>query len=165
MNRPALLVDTNVWVNIEYGDRGGWPSEFVHAARGADARMGIASHSLKDVYYLLQRRIKNDNKRLGDTAPERSGAAARVAAWAAVNHILEIAEVVGSDFADATIAVKHRSIHDDYEDDLLIAAAMRMNADLLVTSDQDLLKHSPVAALSPQDATRWLENRERLLGP
>lgn len=161
MTRPALLLDTNTWLDIEYGDGGGWPSAFVRASRSVNARMGIASHSLKDVYYLLQRRLKMLDRQMGNIPPERSAAAARIAAWAAVDHILEVAEVVGSDYADAAIAVKHRSIHDDYEDDLVIAAAMRMNADLLVTSDQDLLKHSPVAALSPQDAVHWLENREK----
>ncbi|MBQ9043644.1 MAG: hypothetical protein IJ111_12625 [Eggerthellaceae bacterium] len=158
MKQPALLIDTNVWLDIEYGDRGGWPTEFLVACRMAGARLGIASHSLKDVYYLIQRRIKLDDRRLGGVDPERSAAAARVAAWAVVEHILDNAEVVGSDYMDAHLATKHRRIHDDYEDDLIIAAAMRMKADLLVASDQTLLKHAPIAALSPQDATQWLAN-------
>ena len=155
--RPALLIDTNVWLDMEYGKRGGWPTEFLIAARVADARLGIASHSLKDVYYLLQRRIKLDDQRSGGVDPERSATAARIAAWAVVEHILNTAEVVGSDYMDAYLATKQRRIHDDYEDDLIIAAAMRMKADLLVTSDQILLKHAPIAALSPQDAIHWLE--------
>ena len=160
MTRPALLVDTNVWLDMEFGERGGWPTEFLIAARLADARMGIAAHSLKDVYYLIQRRIKLDDQRQGGVDPQRSASAARIAAWAVVEHILEVAEVVGSDYMDAHLAMKHRRVHDDYEDDLIIAAAMRMKADLLVTSDQALIKHAPIAALTPQDATHWLESRE-----
>ena len=160
MTRPALLVDTNVWLDVEFGERGGWPTEFLIAARLADARMGIAAHSLKDVYYLIQRRIKLDDQRLGGVDPQRSASAARIAAWAVVEHILEVAEVVGSDYMDAHLATKHRCVHDDYEDDLIIAAAIRMKADLLVTSDQALIKHAPIAALTPQDATHWLESRE-----
>ena len=154
---PALLIDTNVWLDMEFGERGGWPTEFLIAARMANARMGIAAHSLKDVHYLIQRRIKLDDKRLGGIDPQRSAAAARVAAWAVVEHLLEVAEVVGSDYSDAFLATRHRHIHDGYEDDLIIAAALRMKADLLVTSYQDLIRHAPVAALTPQDATRWLE--------
>lgn len=160
MTRPALLIDTNVWLDMEYGKCGGWPTEFVVAIRMADARMGIAAHSLKDIYNVLQRRIKLDDQRAGGVDPDRSAMAARVAAWAVVGHILDTAEVVGSDYSDAYLATKHRRIHDDYEDDLIIAAAMRMKADLLVTSDQALLKHAPIAALSPQDAIHWLETKK-----
>lgn len=156
MTRPALLVDTNVWLDLEFGERGGWPTEFLVAARMADARMGIAAHSLKDVYYLIQRRIKLDDQRLGGVDPQRSAAAARAAAWAVVEHIMEVAEVVRSDYIDAHLATKQRRLHDDYEDDLIIAAAMRMKADLLVTSDQALIQHSPIAALTPQNAIHWL---------
>ena len=159
MTRPALLIDTNVWLDIEFGERGAWPTEFLIAVRMADARMGIAAHSLKDIHYLIQRKIKLDDQRLGAADPQRSAAAARVAAWAVVEHIMEFAEVVGSDYMDAHLATKYRRVHDDYEDDLIIAAAMRMKADLLVTSDQALIKHAPIAALSPQDAIHWLKEK------
>ena len=156
---PALLVDTNVWLDVEFGERGGWPTELLIAARMADARMGIAAHSLKDVYYLIQRRIKLDAHRRGGVELRQSARAARIAAWAVVEHILESAEVVGSDYMDAHLAAKHRPIHDDYEDDLIIAAAMRMKADLLVTSDQALIRHAPIVALAPQDAIHWLAEK------
>lgn len=187
MTRPALLIDTNVWLDMEFGERGGWPTEFLVACRMADARMGIAAHSLNDIFYLIQRRIKLDRQRMGGDDPqlgdcqrqrvdgqqlgdgqrrgrrrddpESIASAARIAAWAVVEHILEVAEVVGSDYMDALLATKHRSIHDDYEDDLVIAAAMRMNADLLVTSNQALIKHAPIAALTPQDSIHWLEGK------
>ena len=50
------------------------------------------------------------------------------------------------------LACKYRQVHDDFEDDLLIAAAQRAQADYLVTNDERLLKHAPVAALSARDA-------------
>ena len=159
MTRPALLVDTNVWLDVEFGESGSWPTEFLIAVRMSDARMGIAAHSINDIFYLIQRRIKLDDQRLGGTDSQRSAAAARIAAWAVVEHILEVAEVVGSDYMDAHLATEHRRIHDDYEDGLIIAAAMRMKADLLVTSDQALIKHAPIAALTPQDAIHWLESK------
>ncbi len=154
----AFLVDTNVWVDYElsYTETYKPARELFKALRGAEGvRVGIAAHSLKDVFYIARNRAKAANLK-GGMSPEASAASASVVAWALVNHIMETAEVVGSDFLDATIAVKQRGIHDDYEDNLVIAAAMRMKADFLVTSDATLLKHAPVAALTPEDATKWL---------
>ena len=108
---------------------------------------------------IRQRQEAEEQARLSPYAAlagESAGRAARAAAWAAVSHILEIAEVVGSDYIDAYIAAKERVFHDYYEDNLVVAAARRMKADLLVTNDAALLKHSSVAALPLDRATEWL---------
>lgn len=159
--KPVFLVDTNVWIDYELGCSSSFAQarEFFRAARLADVRIGIASHSLKDVFYIARNRAKAANQQ-GGMASESSAASASSVAWALVEHILEVAEVVGSDFADAHIAQKQRLLHDDYEDNLVVAAAMRMDADFLVTSDATLLKHAPVAALAPADATKWLQLSE-----
>lgn len=49
------------------------------------------------------------------------------------------------------LARKHRRIHEDFEDCLVLATAQRAKADVLVTSDEALLRHAPVAALSVDD--------------
>lgn len=46
------------------------------------------------------------------------------------------------------LARKHLRISEDFEDCLVLAAAQRAKADLLVTSDEVLLRHAPVVALS-----------------
>ena len=43
----------------------------------------------------------------------------------------------------------------------MLAAAERACADLLVTGDEQLLKHAPVAALCPADAIAYLETLEQ----
>lgn len=160
MTRNAFLLDTNVWLDMVLpGDNHDAVHAFVLAARAEDARLGIAAHSLKDVYVLMQRRLKLDNKKDGKIPADKIEPASRVVAWSIVQNIIETAEIVGSDYSDAYIAAKQRPIHDDFEDDLVIAAAMRMKADFLVTSDAALLRHAPVAALSPEDATTWLNAR------
>ena len=58
------------------------------------------------------------------------------------------------------MARKQRCLHEDYEDNLVVAAAKRAHADCLVTNDQNLLKHSPVAALSCTDALAYLQALE-----
>lgn len=45
------------------------------------------------------------------------------------------------------------------EGDRVIAAALRSKADFLITRDEKLLRHSPVAALSPTDMVSYLEAR------
>ena len=42
-------------------------------------------------------------------------------------------------------------------DNLIVAAAQRSNATYLITSDELLIKHAPVAALTPSDALTLLQ--------
>lgn len=56
-------------------------------------------------------------------------------------------------------AMRQKGIHPDLEDDLIIAAMERSHADLLVTNDEKLLRHCPVAALDARDAFTWLQDR------
>ncbi len=60
---------------------------------------------------------------------------------------------------------KQRCLHSDYENNLVIAAAMRCNADLLITNDEELIRHCPVAALSVEDATNMLCEERGLREP
>ena len=64
----------------------------------------------------------------------------------------QLATPVPCDLSDIWMASKQRKLHSDYEDDLIIAAAMRAKADLLVTNDAKLCSHAPVAAMSAEDA-------------
>lgn len=48
-------------------------------------------------------------------------------------------------------ARKYKCVHEDFEDCLVLAAAQRAKADFLVTSDEALLRHAPVTALSVDD--------------
>ena len=49
-----------------------------------------------------------------------------------------------------------RSVHGDFEDNLVLAAAERANATYLVTNDEQLIKHAPVTALTPHAALVYL---------
>ena len=58
---------------------------------------------------------------------------------------------MGADSSDVWLARKYQRIHADFEDCMVLAAAQRAKADYLVTSDEALLRHAPVAALSVDD--------------
>ena len=150
----VLVVDTNVWLDYLFGGRPGNASamRFLIEARRIDAPLVIPPHCLSTVFFLFQQELKMQNRKDGKLSPQEAAESARVAAWAAVEHILELAAAGPSDHADALMALKHRSLHGDYEDNLVIACAMRTNARLLVTNDEMLIKHSPVPALSTEDA-------------
>ena len=78
-------------------------------------------------------------------------------AWSCVQHAMGFALVVNTGNKECLDARVLRSLHDDFEDNLVAASARSAQADFLVTGDDRLLAHSPVAALSPQDMVNLLE--------
>ena len=154
----VIVVDTNVWMDYLMGGRPGNESAvaFIVEARRLDASLVIAPHCLSTLFFLLQQELKAMNRRDGKMPDEAAAATARTAAWAAIDFILDMASVGPSDQMDALIASKQRSVHSDYEDNLVVACAMRTGARLLVTNDAKLVKHSSVAAMTAEDATALL---------
>ena len=57
---------------------------------------------------------------------------------------------------DALKAFGRRSVHGDYEDNLVVACAERCKARLLVTNDEKLIKHASVPAMTANDAFNYL---------
>ena len=154
----AVLLDTNVWID---GYMAGRPHHadalaLMKACVKAEWELLIASHSLKDFWYLYWQTGKQYSIAAGDGSVESCSNAAKVAAWAATEQIAQLATVVGSDSSDAWLALKMRDTHDDYEDNLVVAAALRAKPRLLVTNDRVLLSHCPVATATPADALKFL---------
>lgn len=154
---PALVVDSNVLIDFRAMPKGNDSRAFMTWALRHGVRLGVASHSLKDVFNVVERDLKRQNALAGGISPESAGAAAREVAWATVRLLIGKLEVVGSDYMDALLATKFQPLHDYYEDNLVIAACHRMKADALVTNDQKLIRHAPVLAMTPGDALKWLE--------
>lgn len=154
----VIVVDANVWIDYLFGNNPGneSASRFFSQAQKVGANLVIPPHLVCNVFYVVKRRLKAQNKADGKQSPEKAAAAARVAAWAAVDLIMELATVGPSDQMDAIFAAKSRSIHGDYEDNLVVACTKRTKALLLVTNDQQLIRHSSVAALTPEDACTYL---------
>ena len=153
----AILLDTNIWLDYHLGIRPGHQEAFqlISLAIQQDIDLLIASQSLKDFWYLFWQSLKTAGKA---TMPiEDASRIAKHAAWSATEQIAEHTTVVGSDAADAWLALKMRSICDDYGDNLVVAAAMRAKPRLLVTNDQTLLSHCPVACATAADALAFLE--------
>ena len=153
-----IMLDTNVWLDYFIASRPGHPASFelIEKAFETKAALAHAAISTKDLYFIVAARIKSDIRaEKGGGITEKDAAIARETAWACLNTLNSFSTPVGCDQTDIWLAEKQRGIHDDFEDDLIIAAAMRCNAKLLVTNDEKLLRHCPVAALSVADAIRY----------
>ena len=157
--RRTLLLDTNVWLDYFLGWRDMSPTSrrLVDLALNQDCTLTYAVSSVKDVFYI----VASEHKRLERASEGSLGkgtvAAANAAAWGCVNALQEMACAVPLDHTDVWMASKQRVLHADFEDDLIIAAALRARADYLVTNDEGLLRHCPVAALDARDMVALLE--------
>ena len=153
------LCDTNIWLDYYCGARPNHSAarELITRGCGNGLTFMIPASCLGDFFYLCQADFKRALREAYGKVTESQAIAAQAGAWANVEHLLELAVVVGSDHGDARIAAKHRRIHGDFEDDLVIAAALRSNADCLVTDDDKLRRHSPTLTLSAAEAVAFFE--------
>ena len=154
-----LLFDTCVWLDNYLGERHNSKAarELIDAALERDVLLLYAATSVKDVHHLVARSLKQLRRATGEELSEEGAYADNECAWACIQNMDEIATAVPLDGSDIWVARHYKAIHRDVEDNLVVAAAQRAEADILVTDDLDLIKHSPVAALAPQDALALLK--------
>lgn len=155
----TLLIDTNVWLDSYLPNRARKDEavSLLSFAYEHDYALLYATSTLKDVFYLVAAAIKHDIRQQKGALSESDATAATEIAWACVSNMREIATAVGSDESDLWLACKLKSVHADLEDNLVVAAAQRASATCLVTNDEALIKHAPVAALTPSDALAVLQ--------
>lgn len=148
-----VLLDTNVWLDAFDGTRPRFreANELIDVCEQKGIDLLYAVGSAKDVYYLVGASLKRQARTSGEELTEGQASAISAYATACVANMGEIATAVGADATDVWLARKYQRIHADFEDCLVLAAAQRSKADYLVTSDEALLRHAPVAALSLGD--------------
>ena len=152
-NPSKLLLDTNIWLDIFRGDRQGC-ADAVGLATWAikqEVTLFYAASSVKDVYYILEEQEKRALRAGGFEVNEHTAAAINEYAWGCLRAMEEMATVVPIDQSDVWLAAKFRSIHGDFEDNLILAAMERSDADYLVTGDETLLRRSPAPALTARE--------------
>lgn len=159
-NEPSmLLLDTCVWLDNYLGSRPGSVAahRLIVAALKRDVPLLYAVTAVKDLYYIVAQTLKRERQAAGEKITEGTALADSQTAWACVENMREIATAVGMDASDVWLAQKYRTLHRDIEDNLVIAAAQRANADILVTDDLELIRRAPVAAMTPEDALKLFE--------
>ena len=157
----VLLLDTNVWLDYYLPWRSGYTAarQLIVSAFEQNQTLAYAVPSIKDVFYITAAEHKRAERAAVGTLSASAAQAATVAAWGCVNNMQEIACAVSLDHTDVWTASKQRILHGDFEDDLIIAAALRGRVDYLVTNDEELLRHCPAAALNVSDMCKLLEMR------
>ena len=157
-NPKRILFDTNVWLDYFIPQRRGRSAaiEFLRDACAAQVDLLYAATSSKDLFYLISSEHKAWYRREHGSLSQDAASAATSLAWDCLDVLSQLATPVPCDLSDIWMASKQRKLHSDYEDDLIIAAAMRAKADLLVTNDVKLCSHAPVAAMSVEDARNYL---------
>ncbi len=155
----ALLVDTNVWLDF-FLKRPSFDeaSAFMACARCNHADLFVTVAATADIAYLLEAGYKKEARRAGLGMGSSVAACAKQFARSCMKNLQELATPIGMDTADMWVANSLYSLHPDYEDDLMLAAAERANMDYLVTSDDALIKHASIPALTPADARKLIES-------
>ena len=159
MSEKTVLVDTNVWVSFYCGSRPDHLAvrSFILRSIEKDAVLLYVAPSIKDVYYLLAADAKREYRGSNGLLTDSAAAAANEYAWGCISNMVELATAMPCGHTDVSIAQKFKKLHGDLEDDLVIAAAIRSKADVLVTSDENLRRHAPVAAMCVDDAIKFLD--------
>ena len=153
-----IVLDTNILVDYLLG-REPACSEckqllLMHAA--CEHAVCVSPLSLKDAYYLVGMNLKRMERQASGHLDDSMAHAANEIAWACVRSLVESVLVLPVGRAEALQGLVYKSVHDDFEDNLVIAAAHSANADFVVTNDAALLRHAPIACLSSADMVALL---------
>jgi len=150
---PLLVLDTNVWLDegIRWRKRHDDAVALFEYAQTHDVELAFAMTSVKDVYYLAADALKKILLAEGKQVTEEYAQACNDVAWNMAEDMTKVATPIALDLTDLWFARKIREIHNDLEDNLVIAAAERANADYIVTSDKALLANPHVKAMTAAD--------------
>ena len=151
-----FLLDTNVWLDY-FLDRSALHEravDFVCAAVAGDAALLTALPSVKDCYFLVQLELKRMERAANGSISESAASAINAVAWSCVSSMRKLSLIVPSAENDMIEALIMRDLHQDFEDNLVAAAALHAKADYLVSSDKQLIAHQPVPCISLEDAIK-----------
>ena len=154
-----LLLDTNVWLDyfIDRSAMHDQARDVVLRCIDKDIDLLAALLSVKDCFFLVSQELKRAERSEVGTVSESAAAAIREVAWSCASSIRKLAYIVPLDESDMLEAILLRAAHPDFEDNLVLAAAMRAQADHIVTSDKSLIAHAPMSCLSLDDALKLVE--------
>ena len=156
------MLDTNVWLDFFDTDRSnsGNVLALVDYCLRNDIKLLVASTSVTDFAYIFESSAKRKLRSRGAEIDANNASIIHKSALTCINAITQSATIVASSHNDARMALKLCNVHSDYEDNVVVAAALRAKADFLVTDDEALRQHAPIAAYSAEDALKCLQALE-----
>lgn len=158
----TLLLDTNIWLDYYIADRPGGDDAIALVSRASVDEITLAypSLSVKDLFYVLNQEVKKEFREKYGSLTEAQARACREYAWACVDSMRDIAVAVPIGEPQVWLACHYKDLHDDFEDDLVLAALETSKADFLVTNDEALCRKASKGALSAADMLAYLKARD-----
>ncbi|MGI6217443.1 MAG: type II toxin-antitoxin system VapC family toxin [Coriobacteriales bacterium] len=157
--RLSLMLDTNVLLDYFDTTRPGCESatKLVNHAIRNGLQLMVSPMSLKDFYYLVAQGIKREAGKSGKEIDDKLASAAESYAWNCTREIMDVATILSVDSHDVELASNLHELHVDFEDDLLLAVAMRSEVAYLVTGDEHLAAKSTVPTMNAADLVKLLQ--------
>ncbi len=158
MKIPSMLLDTNVWLDIYDPDRRFSEDSFelVSFMRRNDAELYYVSTSMKDVFFIIASSLKMKARASCERLTEEDALAINEIAWGCVRSMYETGAPILVSPSVLSAAMKLKGLHDDFEDDIVFAAAQMANVDFLVTNDASMVAKSMVPTLTARDMLKYL---------
>lgn len=155
----TVFLDTNVWIDYFEGarSRNRITVELLERCLSDGYKLASASTSIPDLHYILQQDGKREVAQVGGVVTEQDAIVSREYADACIDALTRIAFVIPVGYNDIRMASKLMTLHADFEDNVVVAAAGRLDPVLFVTNDKDLIKHAPLPAMSTVDALSYLK--------
>ena len=155
----TVVLDTNVWVDNYLTNRSGHDAagELLERLWKEKATIAFCPVSAKDIFFVTAQELKRECRQELGTLSEADALACNEIAWGCVQNMMDNAVAANIGQAEMWLAVKYKRLHNDFEDNLIIAAAQSAEADYFVTNDQALLGKCPVTAFTPQGMVDYLK--------
>lgn len=154
-----IMLDTNVVVDYLLGREPGCSdcAKLISMHAACEHALYIAALTLKDAFFLVSMHLKRMERQAAGSLSEEAARAINEIAWSCVRQLMENTLVLPTGRAESLQATILRSVHSDFEDNLMVATAIDAGIDYLVSNDERLVKHSPIACLTSADAVALLE--------
>lgn len=159
-----ILVDTNIWLDYFLARGAHHTAVSTFIARAFECEnivLYIPSLSLKDLAYQLASLMKLDAQHAGKDVTPEIATAAREVSWGCVRNVLEKALVAPIGRAEVLGAFTYKRIHDDFEDDLVLAALDTVDANFLMTHDEALRRHTGDFCITAEEGLELLAELDR----
>ncbi|MEG0323780.1 MAG: PIN domain-containing protein [Raoultibacter sp.] len=147
------MFDTNVWLDYHCARDGEDKTAhtLLDTLLSRSHQLYVTPMILKDVYYLIGSILKQEFRVSEQSVSTGTAGAINEIAWGCVRQMLAVAEVAGVGPQNCVQAVSLRTVHEDFEDNLILACAQASSIDYFITSDKRLLKHAAITCISPKE--------------
>ena len=163
---PVLLLATNIWMDNYFVHRPFCQTsrKLITYAVERNFTLAYAATSTKDLFFLASSELKRLARQAAGSLSEEGARSCSSLAWGFLQNMTEIAAAVPVGEPQIWLATHYRGLHEDYEDDLILAAAESSKADYLVTNDKALFGKASVPTFTSPDLLAYFAMQDPTAG-